>query len=154
VRIGTPGGGGFGDPLEREPERVLADVEEGFVSLEAAEREYGVAIVEGKPDTERTAALRALRRGPGRPAARFTLGPHREQLEARWPDGLQSAANAATAPYPTALRDYIRRALLDEIDRRLDAGTPVPAETVPALLAALVHDRRLPLPSTPKGHLE
>jgi len=38
------GGGGFGDPLERAPERVLADVRAGYVSLEAAARDYGVVI--------------------------------------------------------------------------------------------------------------
>ena len=45
-RLDTPGGGGFGDPFEREPERVLADVEEGYVSREAAERDYGVVLAE------------------------------------------------------------------------------------------------------------
>jgi N-methylhydantoinase B len=40
----TPGGGGYGDALRRDPERVLADVREGFVSPEAAEREFGVAL--------------------------------------------------------------------------------------------------------------
>ncbi len=43
-RLDTPGGGGYGDPLTREPERVLADVREGMVSPEAAEREYGVVV--------------------------------------------------------------------------------------------------------------
>jgi N-methylhydantoinase B len=43
-RLDTPGGGGHGNPLEREPERVLADVREGFVSAEAAERDYGVVL--------------------------------------------------------------------------------------------------------------
>ncbi|MCF8130201.1 MAG: hypothetical protein K9N10_16945 [Deltaproteobacteria bacterium] len=38
------GGGGYGDPLERDVERVEADVREGYVSLEAAERDYGVII--------------------------------------------------------------------------------------------------------------
>ena len=38
------GGGGFGDPLERAPERVLADVRAGYVSLEAAARDHGVVI--------------------------------------------------------------------------------------------------------------
>jgi len=45
-RLDTPGGGGFGDPFEREPERVLADVREGYVSCEAAERDYGVVVAE------------------------------------------------------------------------------------------------------------
>ena len=44
VRLAPPGGGGYGDPRERDPDRVLADVVEGYVSVEAARREYGVAI--------------------------------------------------------------------------------------------------------------
>jgi len=42
VEVG--GGGGFWDPLERDPERVLADVRSGYVSLEAAQSGYGVVI--------------------------------------------------------------------------------------------------------------
>ena len=37
-----PGGGGYGDPKAREPERVREDVRNGLVSAEAAERDYGV----------------------------------------------------------------------------------------------------------------
>ena len=40
----TPGGGGYGNPLERDPENVLRDVLEGFVSMELAKENYGVAI--------------------------------------------------------------------------------------------------------------
>jgi len=43
-RLDTPGGGGYGDALAREPERVLADVREGAVSSEAAGRQYGVVV--------------------------------------------------------------------------------------------------------------
>ena len=39
------GGGGFGNPLERDPEQVLADVRAGYVSVEAARNEYGVAVL-------------------------------------------------------------------------------------------------------------
>jgi N-methylhydantoinase B len=42
--IRTPGGGGYGDPRERDPDAVLRDVLNGLVSVEAADREYGVAI--------------------------------------------------------------------------------------------------------------
>ena len=45
-RLDTPGGGGYGDPLARDPERVLADVQEGAVSPEAAERDYGVVLAQ------------------------------------------------------------------------------------------------------------
>lgn len=45
-RLETPGGGGFGDPRARAAERVLADVNEGYVSIDAARDVYGVAVVE------------------------------------------------------------------------------------------------------------
>ncbi|WP_433297824.1 hydantoinase B/oxoprolinase family protein [Pseudonocardia sp. CA-142604] len=40
----TGGGGGFGDPFTREPESVARDVRNGFVSVQAAARDYGVVI--------------------------------------------------------------------------------------------------------------
>jgi N-methylhydantoinase B len=40
----TGGGGGYGNPFEREPERVAHDVRNGFVSVGAAAREYGVQV--------------------------------------------------------------------------------------------------------------
>jgi N-methylhydantoinase B len=148
VIIGTPGGGGFGDPLERDPEHVLRDVEDGFVSPDAAARDYGVAFADGKVDAERTAALRHARRAARGAAAagRFTLGPFREAFEARWPDALQTAVNAATAGYPAALRDYIRRTLMAEVDRRRDGGEAVPPEAIPALLALLARQHGLLAP--------
>ena len=42
--VETGGGGGFGDPLERPAEQVLRDVMSGYVSVEAARRDYGVVI--------------------------------------------------------------------------------------------------------------
>jgi N-methylhydantoinase B len=63
------GGGGFGDPFERDPALVLEDVRDGYVSVEGAARDYGVAVVaEGivfdawHVDDEATAALRAAPR--------------------------------------------------------------------------------------------
>ena len=44
VIIRTAGGGGWGDPLERDPEKVLEDVIEGFITAEAAKKEYGVGL--------------------------------------------------------------------------------------------------------------
>jgi N-methylhydantoinase B len=44
VELRTGGGGGFGDAHERDPERVRADVLDGFVTPEAAKRDYGVEV--------------------------------------------------------------------------------------------------------------
>jgi N-methylhydantoinase B len=53
------GGGGYGDPRTRDPQRVLDDVREGLVTPERAERVYGVALTPDGIDQARTQALRA-----------------------------------------------------------------------------------------------
>lgn len=67
LRVMTGGGGGWGNPFEREPEQVLQDVRDGFVSVTGARHDYGIAI---NPETLRfdedeTRRLRAA----GRPTA-------------------------------------------------------------------------------------
>ena len=61
IRNNSGGGGGWGNPLEREPQRVLDDVINDFVSLESARADYGVVIDEDSLAIDRaaTAALRA-----------------------------------------------------------------------------------------------
>ncbi|CAN5373543.1 hydantoinase B/oxoprolinase family protein [soil metagenome] len=52
------GGGGYGDPLHREPAAVARDVVNGKVSVEGARINYGVVVAEGDVDTAATEALR------------------------------------------------------------------------------------------------
>ena len=64
----TAGGGGWGDPLERDPARVRADVRRKLMSAEAAEREYGVVLIGDalEPDAAATEAKReSIRRSRG-----------------------------------------------------------------------------------------
>lgn len=58
----TAGGGGYGDPLERDPTRVLQDVLEQKVTLAHAREAYGVVILDGHPPRLDDAATDALRR--------------------------------------------------------------------------------------------
>jgi N-methylhydantoinase B len=59
VVVRTGGGGGWGDPLARDPARVRADVLEDFISPEAAREEYGVVLTrELALDAAATTALR------------------------------------------------------------------------------------------------
>jgi N-methylhydantoinase B len=60
------GGGGYGEPLERDPGLVGEDVVDGYVSVEAARKYYGVVIdpVTGRPDVAATDKVRkAIRAG-------------------------------------------------------------------------------------------
>jgi N-methylhydantoinase B len=59
----TAGGGGWGDPFERDPEVVAVDVANEKVSVDAAREQYGVVILpDGTVDAATTAALRDERR--------------------------------------------------------------------------------------------
>jgi N-methylhydantoinase B len=56
------GGGGYGDPLERDPDAVARDVAEGTVSSEVARDLYGAALLDGKIDKKRTEEMRRAAR--------------------------------------------------------------------------------------------
>jgi N-methylhydantoinase B len=59
IRLETPGGGGWGDPHRRDPEKVLHDVKLGLVSVAQAKALYGVVIgTDGEIDMQATGNLR------------------------------------------------------------------------------------------------
>ncbi len=62
--VEMPGGGGFGDPLGRDPARVAQDVQDELVSAAAARRAFGVVLAtDGTPEREATRRERAARDG-------------------------------------------------------------------------------------------
>jgi N-methylhydantoinase B len=78
IRVRTTGGGGWGDPLNRPPERVAADVRDGKVSAEGARDDYGVVLTGGADpdvDAEATAVLRSRIRAGRGPVSFFDRGP-------------------------------------------------------------------------------
>ncbi|MFW0793508.1 hydantoinase B/oxoprolinase family protein [Gordonia sp. CPCC 205515] len=59
IRFLIGGGGGWGDPLQRDVDRVVADVRSGLVTVEHARLAYGVVIVDGAADVDATTLERA-----------------------------------------------------------------------------------------------
>jgi N-methylhydantoinase B len=117
IHIHSPGGGGRGSPLDREPDRVLTDVERGYVSLEAAERLYGVVVRDGKIDVEATKATRA---GAARPQDHFKFGPEREVYELIWTPAQYDILTAIMAALPVHWRFFVKTKIFEVIR---DAGT-------------------------------
>jgi N-methylhydantoinase B len=78
----TAGGGGWKDPLERPAEKVRLDVIRGLVSIEKADRAYGVVINREtmQVDETATAARREAIRAARPPIETFTLGPVPEPI--------------------------------------------------------------------------
>ena len=78
----TAGAGGWGDPLDRDPQRVLRDVLRDLVSPEAALREYGVVILGDTVDEAATNAERSRQRSARGPIEPFDFGPQQEVVAA------------------------------------------------------------------------
>ncbi|MCP5366690.1 MAG: hydantoinase B/oxoprolinase family protein [Hyphomicrobiales bacterium] len=60
VQVGTPGGGGYGDPFTRDPDLVLADVRRGYYTADEARERFGVVLAAdgAAVDAQATAAAR------------------------------------------------------------------------------------------------
>ncbi|MCZ6872799.1 MAG: hydantoinase B/oxoprolinase family protein, partial [bacterium] len=63
IRLETPGGGGYGNPLQRDIARVVQDVRLGYISRQSAREVYGVVLHEAsfEVDEDATQALRRMR---------------------------------------------------------------------------------------------
>ncbi len=61
IHVSTPGGGGYGDPLKRDPQAVLRDLSRGYYTAEEAEELFGVVVTDGQVDAAATAKLRAAK---------------------------------------------------------------------------------------------
>jgi N-methylhydantoinase B len=112
LAIRSAGGGGRGDPREREPWRVARDVARGYVSAAAAETEYGIVLRDGEVDEAATAALRGAQ-VPHR--GHFHFGPERECYEAQWTRDAYAALTAILAGLPIHWRFFTKT----EIFRRM-----------------------------------
>ncbi|MDR6174994.1 hydantoinase B/oxoprolinase family protein [Nocardioides zeae] len=82
IRIRTTGGGGWGDPLDRDPAHVARDVWWRKVSVAAAEADYGVVFA-GEVDPDGTAAPGGRRRRDHRTAGEGALGARRRRAVLR-----------------------------------------------------------------------
>lgn len=79
----TWGGGGWGNPLERDPELVALEVERGLVSVDGAFHNYGVKLADnGSVDTAATDAKRAEMEKDQTEGEIFNFGPDIETIRA------------------------------------------------------------------------
>ncbi|MFI4987982.1 MAG: hydantoinase B/oxoprolinase family protein [Alphaproteobacteria bacterium] len=115
VRIVAPGGGGYGNPLERAPARVQKDVEDGLVTAEDAHAIYGVALTDGKVDAAATRTLRA-KLATGREIVEFVYGDERLAYEAIITPALQDMLASLLAERPAAVRQYARTRVYEMVE--------------------------------------
>lgn len=153
ITLLMPGGGGFGNPFERDAEMVLRDVRNGFVTVEGAARDYGVAIRDGAVDADATAKLRA-----GAETAStnlpFDFGPDRDAWDAVFDDESVLELNRRLYALPKSRRQAIRRTFYETVVPELANGggatlaeALADRETVRGRMRAEM-DRLLPIDAT------
>ena len=116
VGIVSSGGGGWGSPLDRKPEKVLTDVRRGFVSEAAAKAEYGVVIKDGEFDPEATERERARLRQEEK-GGLFDFGPERVDYESIWSDPIYDALLEVLNRVPITWRSFLKTKMFEAIER-------------------------------------
>ncbi len=121
MRIFSPGGGGRGCPLDREPARVLADVLQGYVSDSSAREEYGVVVDRGEVDGAATAALRQGMRAATPPAPPFfDYGPERAAYETTWSTQAYDELMSILYALPVHWRFFIKHRIIAAVEATPD----------------------------------
>jgi len=134
LSVRTPGGGGYGDPLDRPAAEVLADVRAGLTSPTAAERDYGVILGTAGIDAAATERQRAALRAEGQaratsaaanwPAA-FDGGTGRAEHERRFTPEVSDTLAELLFTLPAAARYYAKQ----QIYQRIRAESAAPTAT-------------------------
>ena len=132
LRFVSPGGGGRGDPCTREPKAVLRDVRAGRVSLEGAERDYGVVIKDNAVDETETTRLRATRP----PTSGFSPGAARIAHEGRWDKRAYATMLEALGTLPVSWRAPVKKLLFAAV-REAPSHRPA-AEVVAETFASYI----------------
>lgn len=143
IHIHSPGGGGRGCPLEREPERVLLDVERGYLSRDSAKALYGVVIVGPSVDQEKTTTQRAAMRA-ARHQTHFHFGRERDDFEKTWSHASYAGLTAILAALPVHWRFFVKTKVFEVMGQGRHTSDVAEA-------FALVCQQYPQVPATPSG---
>jgi N-methylhydantoinase B len=127
IRITSAGAGGWGDPLDREPERVGEDVRRGLVSIEKAREEYGVVLHDGRVDA---AATKALRQKMARSGNGFGFNPARVEFEKFWSRETYARLAALLLSLPVEWRFFVKHRVFEALADAPDGNAPQTVERV------------------------
>ena len=132
LRMITPAGGGYGDALDREIERIWSDVSSGLLSRDKAAADYGVVFDENGIDSEATTARRNKLRATRKAPSAFEFGPEREEHDRIWPPAIRAELAQAAMGIPASLR----YPMLTDIRAQMnEAGETVTEASLKAALA-------------------
>ncbi|MAF48884.1 MAG: hydantoinase B/oxoprolinase family protein [Rhodospirillales bacterium] len=126
LQVHTPGGAGYGDPLERDVARIEKDLAGGIISAAAAELDYGIVLNGAGIDRKATEKRRAqLAAGKKDEIDLHRLGPDREEYERLWSDDLWDRFTEILYALPVPFRADVREQLWHRVDQAARNGQQV-----------------------------
>jgi N-methylhydantoinase B len=134
IKLWSGGGGGYGDPLTRDPDLVAQDVAAGLVSSQRAHDVYGVVLRDSVVDEAATARLRAALSPKRTSPAAYDFGPGRSEWER-----VHALAATLIADWLPRLPAGVQRYAQAQVYRRLHETGPGPynAASIRPILAEL-----------------
>ena len=121
IHVASGGSGGWGDPLERNPDSVVRDVKAGFVTPDKAEQDYGVILENGGYDAIATADLRR-RLALERDRSFYDFGPERDAFEAIWNEDNYRDLTELLEEMPVHWRFFLKHRMFEAVAD--NTGTP------------------------------
>lgn len=132
IRLEGCGGGGYGDPLERDPRQVLTDVKRGYLSEADAAMLYGVVLCGEEVDVEATRAQRERMRAGShaQTSVQFDYGDARTAFESVWTRERYDVLTTLLSRMPIVWRHFLKHKVFDGVDAwqregKLRAGAAV-----------------------------
>ncbi|HVM78456.1 MAG TPA: hydantoinase B/oxoprolinase family protein [Stellaceae bacterium] len=116
IRIASAGAGGWGNPLEREPARVLDDVRRGLVTPAKAVEDYGVVVRDDRVDPDATARLRT-ERAQRRSRNGFGFSRARTEFEHRWTRANYARLIELLTTLPVEWRFFVKHRVFELMER-------------------------------------
>lgn len=126
IRVIGPGAGGYGDPLARPVEAVLADIRKGAITADHAHRHYGVVVRDGLIDEVATNAVRSSQASNA--AGVITYGAERLAFEAVWTEERYALLTDFLASTPVGWRYFLKHRVFDAVDNLGDDQRPIAAQ--------------------------
>jgi N-methylhydantoinase B len=136
IRLEGCGGGGYGDPCERDVQKVLEDVRRGYLSVDQARELYGVVLgaEAGAIAIDKAATLHMREAAKSdahrRPASHFDYGAERNAYEAKWTRERYDVLTGILSRAPVVWRHFLKHKIFDALDAREAAGSLQPGPTV------------------------
>lgn len=116
VRITTPSGGGFGNPLERDVREVSSDIRRGYLTRESASRDFGIVFDSNGDIAEDATALKRASIQPVLPE--FNLGWERVGYDKIWPADIRARLAVKVLAEEFGIQNHLMARVRERLTKR------------------------------------